>query len=249
MDFPRRCPRQSAVQPTIPKADYKARRRSKNVSAAIPKPPTTAIWNSWARSPKTRIKEPIPRMDRRTTCHCAYYGTDRATTGQGIKVIDASDPQHPVVSAHLTDTPAALNPHETVRPMPTLASSWPGKTLGRILRFMTFRRLPPPGPEGQHQRCQAAVFHLWARSPRTARRTTSPGPVLQRRRRPPVHRGPLTDPSNPKALPPWQFLGDGRPHSLNLNPDGFAPGRRRRDAGVRGAGPQLPLRRRPETGW
>ena len=39
---------------------------------------------------------------------CAYYGTDNFATGQGIKVIDASDPQHPVVSAHLTDTPAAL---------------------------------------------------------------------------------------------------------------------------------------------
>src|SRR5262249_4098607 len=37
--------------------------------------------------------------------HCAYYGTDRgATTGQGIKVIDASDPQHPVVSTQLIDT-------------------------------------------------------------------------------------------------------------------------------------------------
>src|SRR4051794_30464397 len=46
---------------------------------------------------------------------CAYYGTDRGpTTGQGIKVIDVSDPAHPVVTANLTDTPAALNPHETV---------------------------------------------------------------------------------------------------------------------------------------
>ena len=45
---------------------------------------------------------------------CAYYGTDRFATGQGIKVIDASDPAHPRVTAHLTDTPAALNPHETV---------------------------------------------------------------------------------------------------------------------------------------
>src|SRR5947207_14029931 len=44
---------------------------------------------------------------------CAYYGNDRPATLQGIKVIDASDPQHPVVSAHLTDTPAALSPHET----------------------------------------------------------------------------------------------------------------------------------------
>src|SRR5438034_9296556 len=45
---------------------------------------------------------------------CAYYGTDRAATFQGIKVIDASDPQHPVVTANLIDTPAALIPHETV---------------------------------------------------------------------------------------------------------------------------------------
>src|SRR5205809_7254206 len=45
---------------------------------------------------------------------CAYYGNDRAATFQGIKVIDASDPQHPVVTANLTDTPAALNPHDTV---------------------------------------------------------------------------------------------------------------------------------------
>src|SRR6202043_2117465 len=36
---------------------------------------------------------------------CAYYGTDRFGTGQGIKVIDASDPAHPQVTAHLTDTP------------------------------------------------------------------------------------------------------------------------------------------------
>src|ERR1043165_4981929 len=40
--------------------------------------------------------------------HCAYYGTDRgATTGQGIKVIDVSDPRHPLVSTQLTDTAAA----------------------------------------------------------------------------------------------------------------------------------------------
>jgi hypothetical protein len=46
---------------------------------------------------------------------CAYYGSDRGfTTGQGIKVIDASDPQHPQVTANLTDSPAALDPHETV---------------------------------------------------------------------------------------------------------------------------------------
>src|SRR5690348_18231172 len=46
---------------------------------------------------------------------CAYYGTDNGpATGQGIKVIDASDPRHPVVVTQLTDTGAALAPHETV---------------------------------------------------------------------------------------------------------------------------------------
>jgi LVIVD repeat len=34
----------------------------------------------------------------------------------------------------------------------------------------------------------------------------------------------LSDPSNPKQLPTWQFLGDGRPHGAWLNPAGFAPG-------------------------
>src|SRR5260370_39907049 len=49
---------------------------------------------------------------------CAYYGTDRVTPLQqhhGITVIDASDPQHPRVSAYLADTAAALAPHETVQ--------------------------------------------------------------------------------------------------------------------------------------
>src|SRR6516165_5793629 len=46
---------------------------------------------------------------------CAYYGNDRAATLQGIKVIDVSDPRHPQVSAQLTDTAAALVPHETVQ--------------------------------------------------------------------------------------------------------------------------------------
>src|SRR6267143_1885113 len=31
---------------------------------------------------------------------CAYYGTDRAATLQGIKVIDASDPRHPRLPVH-----------------------------------------------------------------------------------------------------------------------------------------------------
>src|SRR5579864_1546739 len=52
---------------------------------------------------------------------CAYYGTDHNTSLQqhhGVTVIDASDPAHPVPSAYLDDTAAALVPHETVRWLP-----------------------------------------------------------------------------------------------------------------------------------
>src|ERR1700758_5237770 len=48
--------------------------------------------------------------------NCAYFGTDRVTSLQqhlGMTVIDASDPTHPVITAYLDDTAAALAPHET----------------------------------------------------------------------------------------------------------------------------------------
>src|SRR5262245_55639612 len=48
---------------------------------------------------------------------CAYYGTDNINGlqhHQGITVIDASDPTHPVPTAYLNQTAAALAPHETL---------------------------------------------------------------------------------------------------------------------------------------
>ncbi len=53
-------------------------------------------------------------------------------------MIDASDPAHPQVTAHLTDTPAALDPHETVHTNANTRILVAGQTVGRILRFMTF---------------------------------------------------------------------------------------------------------------
>ena len=35
-----------------------------------------------------------------------------------------------------------------------------------------------------------------------------------------MHIVDLADPSNPKQLPTWQFLGDGRPHGVWLNEAG-----------------------------
>ena len=152
---------------------------------------------------------------------CAYYGTDRAATLQGIKVIDASDPQHPRVSAHLTDTPAALNPHETVQTNDRshlLVAGQNGGPNFAVYDISADCRHPVlkasinmPGSQG----------HMGAFAPdgRTYYETQS-------------FRGiggflyivDLTDPSHPQELPPWQFFTDGRPHGLELNPEGFLPG-------------------------
>ena len=152
---------------------------------------------------------------------CAYYGTDRAATLQGIKVIDASDPQHPRVSAHLTDTPAALNPHETVQTNDRshlLVAGQNGGPNFAVYDISADCRHPVlkasinmPGAQG----------HMGAFAPdgRTYYETQS-------------FRGiggflyivDLTDPSHPQELPPWQFFTDGRPHGLELNPEGFLPG-------------------------
>ena len=152
---------------------------------------------------------------------CAYYGTDRAATLQGVKVIDASDPQHPRVSAHLTDTPAALAPHETVQTNDRSHLLVVGENNGpnfAVYDISADCRHPVlkasinmPGAQG----------HMGAFAPdgRTYYETQS-------------FRGiggflyivDLTDPSHPQELPPWQFFTDGRPHGLELNPEGFLPG-------------------------
>ena len=64
----------------------------------------------------------------------------------------------------------------------------------------------------------------WVRSPRTARRTTSARTLVAAASAAPYTSWISSDPSNAKQLPTWNFAGDGRPHSLNLNPLGFAPG-------------------------
>src|SRR5438128_233323 len=87
---------------------------------------------------------------------CAYYGTDRAATLQGIKVIDVSDPQHPRVSAHLTDTPAALNPqgfapgvHEGTRVYAGQIGSFPftGGGDGLVIEDVSDYQFRRPNPQ------------------------------------------------------------------------------------------------------
>jgi hypothetical protein len=153
---------------------------------------------------------------------CAYYGTDRAATGQGIKVIDVSDPQHPVVSAHLTDTPAALNPHETVASNANTRVLVAGQSGGENFAVYDVSdcrhpvlksSLTLPGSNG----------HMGAFAPDGKTYYLSQNPCCSGVGGP-LYVVDLTDPSNAKQLPTWNFAGDGRPHSLDLNPQGFAPG-------------------------
>jgi hypothetical protein len=153
---------------------------------------------------------------------CAYYGTDRAATGQGIKVIDVSDPQHPVVSAHLTDTPAALNPHETVASNANTRLLVAGQSGGENFAVYDVSdcrhpvlksSLTLPGSNG----------HMGAFAPDGKTYYLSQNPCCSGVGGP-LYVVDLTDPSNAKQLPTWNFAGDGRPHSLDLNPQGFAPG-------------------------
>ena len=152
---------------------------------------------------------------------CAYYGTDRAATGQGIKVIDASDPAHPRVTAHLTDTPAALNPHETVATNANSRLLAAGQTDGPNFAVYDISDCRHPVLKGQVNASSSSFHHMGAFAPdgKTYYATQNfrgVGGFL--------YIFDLSDPAHPKSLPPWQYLGDGRPHSLLLNWSGFLPG-------------------------
>src|ERR1044072_8291178 len=147
---------------------------------------------------------------------CAYYGTDNVTPQQqhlGVRVIDASDPRHPRVTAYLDDTAAARAPHETVvthegRNLLAVAeNNGPDFAVYDISDCrppVLLANIQLPGSQG----------HMGAFAPdgRTYYVTQS-------------FRGiggflyivDLADPSNPVMLPPWQFFSDGRPHGLELN--------------------------------
>jgi len=154
---------------------------------------------------------------------CAYYGTDRVTSLQrhlGVTVIDASDPQDPRVSAFLDDTAAALAPHETVQTNDRRKLLVVGQNNGPDFAVYDISDCAHPVLKADIQ-LPGSHGHMGAFAPDglTYYLTQSPfgiGGFL--------YIVDLTDPSNPLMLPRWQFLGDGRPHGLELNPAGFEPG-------------------------
>jgi len=153
---------------------------------------------------------------------CAYYGTDHGpTTGQGIKVIDVSDPRHPVVTANLTDSPAALSPHESVHTNVNSRLLVMGENIGPNFAAYDISDCRHPVLKGSTNASSTSFHHMGEFAPdgRTfyaSQNFMGIGGFL--------YIFDLSDPTNPKSLPPWQYASDGRPHSLNLNWAGFLPG-------------------------
>jgi hypothetical protein len=150
---------------------------------------------------------------------CAYFATNDNSQQQhlGVVVVDVSNTAHPVVSQYLDDTLAMANPHETLR-----------AHAGRKLLAAAQNNGP-----------NFAVYNLAAgcRKPALIASIELPGSQAHMGNFTPdgrtyyvgqnnrgiggfVHIVDLDDPANPKELPPWQYLGDGRPHGLWLNAAG-----------------------------
>src|SRR5262249_26674111 len=139
---------------------------------------------------------------------------------RGVRVIDASDPRHPRVTAYLDDTAAARAPHETVQThegrnlLVAAENNGPDFAVYDISDCrhpVLLANIQLPGSQG----------HMGAFAPdgRTYYVTHGGGATNAT-----LYIVDLSDPSNPMMLPPWQFLGNGKPHGLELNPEGFAPG-------------------------
>jgi LVIVD repeat len=151
--------------------------------------------------------------------HCAYHATENHPLQQhpGVVVVDVSDPRHPRVSTYLDDNPAALNPHETLK-------------VNARRKLLAVAERDGPG---------FAVYDLSADCSRPVLKASiqlqgssghmggwSPDGLTYYIGQ--SFRGiggfmyivDVSDPSNPQQLPTWQFLGDGRPHDVNLNADG-----------------------------
>jgi hypothetical protein len=149
---------------------------------------------------------------------CAYYVTNNNPLQQhrGVVVVDASDPRNPRATAQLDD-PVMVDPHETLK--------------------ANARRNLLAG--GQNNGPGFAIYDLSAdcRHPVLKGLIDLPGSQAHMGGFAPdgltyylgqSNRGiggfmyivDVSDPSNPKQLPTWQFLGDGRPHDVNLNAAG-----------------------------
>jgi hypothetical protein len=154
---------------------------------------------------------------------CAYYATNNVTPLQqhhGVTVIDASDPRDPRPTAYLDDTVAARSPHETL------------KVNERRHLLVVAERDGPNFAVYDTSDCRRPVLKGQIDLPGSEGHMGNFAPDGMTYYLGQANRGiggfmyivDLSDPSNPRQLPTWQFLGDGRPHGVWLNPKWFQPG-------------------------
>jgi hypothetical protein len=155
--------------------------------------------------------------------NCAYYGTDRVTSLQknlGLRVIDVSDVKNPKVAMFLTDSAAALSPHETVVTNAGRKLLAVAQNNGANFALYDISDCLHPVLKSNIQLI-GSVGHMGAFSPdgmtyylSQAGHMGIPGTM---------YIIDVSDPSNAKMLPTWTFFGTGAPHSLEVNPDYFGP--------------------------
>ncbi len=130
-------------------------------------------------------------------------------------------PPHPGVAAYLTDSAAALAPHETVSTSAKTRLLAVGQTTGPSFAVYDISDCRHPVLKATVDASSTSFHHMGAFAPDgktfyVSQNFQGIGGFL--------YIVDVSDPANPKSLPPWQYLGDGRPHGLTLNPSGFLPG-------------------------
>ena len=150
--------------------------------------------------------------------HCAYYLTDNNPLQQrpGVVVVDASDPRRPRPTTYLDD-PVFLDPHETLK------ANQRRKLIAGSRRDSTGFAVYDASADCARPVLKGSIdlsgssAHMGNFAPDgmtyyIGQSFRGLGGFM--------HIVDLADPSNPKQLPPWQFLGDGRPHGVWLNEAG-----------------------------
>jgi hypothetical protein len=150
---------------------------------------------------------------------CAYFATNDNSLQQhlGVVVLDVSDTSHPMVSKYLDDTLAMANPHETLR-----------AHAGRKLLAAAQNNGPNFAVYNLAADCSDPVLMSSIELPGSQAHMANFAPDGRTYYVGQNNRGiggflyvvDLDDPFNPRELPPWQFLGDGRPHGIWLNAAG-----------------------------
>ena len=149
---------------------------------------------------------------------CAYFGSDSSPLMEhkGIKVLDVSDPRHPRVTAYLDDTLSMLDPHETLKANAARKLLAGSRRDGPEFAVYDLSDCRHPVLKGKVE-LTGSRAHMGGFAPdgmtyyvgQTNRGIGGIMAVVD-----------VADPSNPKHLLNWQFLGDGRPHDVNLSKDG-----------------------------